>query len=90
MSEDRTVPFFKIPKDDRTRAIANMREYTGSDPSKLTAELVQTAFKAVVGPGSKVVGVPRVVNSQLGPTLRIPIKNSDPAFASLAQLRTYI
>lgn len=90
--DDRTVPFFKVKKEDRQQAIRNMRTYTGGDPAKLTADLAQTAFKAVVGlPDSQIVGVPRVVKSIFGPTLRIHLKNQPyPAFASLQQLRSYL
>lgn len=94
--EDKTVPFFKVRKEDRKKAIENMRTYTGADPTKLTVELAQTAFKALVGAvvdgkNSQIVGVPIVVRSVYGPTLRIPLKNQPhPAFASLKQLQSYL
>lgn len=92
MSDDKTVPFFKVSKDDRNKALENMRTYTGGDKSRLTPDMVVTSFKALIGsPGSKITAVPRVINGPLGPTIRIRIKDSPhPAFTSLAQLRSFV
>lgn len=90
--DDATVPFFKMQQSDRRQAIQHMRTYTGGDPAKLDTEIVKTAFKSLIGiPGSGIAGVPSVVEGHFGPTLRIPLKDfADPAFASLAQLRSFI
>lgn len=89
--DDRTVPFFKVSQADRNRALENMRLYTGGDPTKLTSDLAVTAFKSLIGSGSQIVAVPRVVSAQFGPTLRISVKDLKvPAFVSLAQLRSFM